>query len=259
MLACLPPAVRSQVDPALFHALLTCLVAQDAHLILRTRQEDVTLVRRLVVWVYFFTFLPDLLPIFRQILSSVFGYQTHKLGIRHKSRSSSQQAYFLRSLFLPPSLTTSSSQEEDSEPSRAHRVVPRRPRTSPVAFAHMKSLSTAHHVNSHRHTPFPQLPRAIVISGLENASLPSQRALAQVLAEKRISFDNFSDDAGPQDGRHDLDGDHGTKSLPAGFILVYICLVDPRERPNLHNALVGPAISNPSITLILRYSWINLP
>jgi len=260
MLARLPPAVRSQLDPALLHALLTCLVAQDAHLILRTHQEDVVLVRRIVVWVYSFAFLPDLLLIFCQILSSAFGYQTHKLDIRHKSRSWSQQAYFLRSLFLPPA--ASGVQDEDSESSRIHPVGSHRPRTNSVVFADMGTPSTALHIDSHtpptRNSPSLQLPRAIVVSGLENTSLSSQRALAQVLAEKRISLDDFHGDSRPQDGPHELDSDHST-CLPDDFILVYICLIDPRERPNLHHALVGPVNLIPSLAPIICYSSINLP
>lgn len=254
MLARLPPAVRSQLDPALLHALLTCLVAQDAHLVLRTHQEDVALVRRIVVWVCSFAFLPDLPLIFRQILSSVFGYQTHKLDIRHKSRSWSQQAYFLRSLFLLPAV--SGVQDEDSESSRIHPVGSHRPRTNSVVFADMDSPSTVPHVNSHtphtRNSPSLQLPRAIVISGLENTSLSSQRVLAQVLAEKRISLDDFHGDSRPpQDGPHELDSDDST-CLPDDFILVYICLIDPRERPNLHHALVGPVNLIPSLTYMLQ-------
>lgn len=259
MLSRLPPAVRSQLDPALFHALLTCLVAQDAHLVLRTHQEDIALVRRIVVWVYSFAFLPDPLLIFRQILSSVFGYQTHKLDIRHKSRTWSQQAYFLRSLFLLPA--TSGVQDEDSESSRIYSVGSHRPRTNSLVFADMDSPSTASHVDSHtphtRYSPSLQLPRAIVISGLENTSLSSQRALAQILAEKCISLDDFHGDSRPQDGPHELDSDHST-CLPDDFILVYICLIDPRERPNLHHALVGPVNLISSLTLIC-YSSIDLP
>ena len=201
---------------------------------------------------YVLSLSTNLLLIFRQILSSVFGYQTHKLDIRHKSRSWSQQAYFLRSLFLPPAAS-----DEDEASSRIHRVVSHRPRTKSAVFADVGSPSTAPHVDSRtprvRHSPSLQLPRAIVISGLENTSLSSQRALAQVLAEKRISLDDFHDESRPQDGPHELNSDRST-CLPDDFILVYICLIDPRERPNLHHALVGPVNPIPLLILIRCYS-----
>lgn len=68
-------------------------------------------------------------------------------------------------------------------------------------------------------------PRALVISGLENAALPSQRALTRVLAEKRVVLE-------------DEDGDE-VWNLPDGFIMVYVCSIDPHERPPIHKTLVG--------------------
>jgi hypothetical protein len=41
----------SPVDPVVLQALLTCIVAQDTHLIIRTSEDDVSAVVRLVVWV----------------------------------------------------------------------------------------------------------------------------------------------------------------------------------------------------------------
>jgi len=64
-----------------------------------------------------------------------------------------------------------------------------------------------------------------VISGLENASMPAQRALSQVLSEKTIILDDY-------------DGDW-VWNLPKGFIVVYVCVADPRERPAIHKSLVS--------------------
>ncbi|KAJ7187928.1 hypothetical protein C8R46DRAFT_878441 [Mycena filopes] len=71
-------------------------------------------------------------------------------------------------------------------------------------------------------------PRALVISGLEHATLQSQRAVTRVLAEKRVVLE-------------DEDGDEGYDevwNLPDGFIMVYVCPVDPRERPAIHKTLL---------------------
>jgi hypothetical protein len=69
----------------------------------------------------------------------------------------------------------------------------------------------------------------LVISGLENASVASQRGLSRALAEKRVVLE-------------DEDGDEAYDevwNLPEGFIMVYVCPIDPRERPAIHKTLVG--------------------
>jgi hypothetical protein len=68
-------------------------------------------------------------------------------------------------------------------------------------------------------------PGALVITGLENAGVPAQRALLQVLSDKRAVLD-------------DQDGDW-VWNLPEGFIVVYVCVADPRERPPIHKSLVS--------------------
>lgn len=108
--------------------------------------------------------------------------------------------------------------------------------TEPGLHHHYPSRNNTHPGNK----PLPRLPRALVISGLENASTSSQRALAQVLAEKQILFDTPPDGRGHQVGQTDPDADEyeGVWNLPEGFIAVYVCPIDPRERPNIHNSLV---------------------
>jgi hypothetical protein len=69
------------------------------------------------------------------------------------------------------------------------------------------------------------LPRALVISGLENAQGLSQRALLKVLSDKSVTLD-------------ESDG-NWICNLPRGFIVVYVCAADPRERPAIHKTLVG--------------------
>lgn len=46
-------ALISLIDPVILQALLTSLIARDSHLILRTQEEDIGIVARLVVWVNF--------------------------------------------------------------------------------------------------------------------------------------------------------------------------------------------------------------
>jgi len=72
------------------------------------------------------------------------------------------------------------------------------------------------------------LPNALVITGLENAGVPAQRALLKVLSEKRVIL-------------NDGDGDW-VWNLPEEFIMVYVCVADPRERPAIHKSLVSLCI-----------------
>ena len=69
------------------------------------------------------------------------------------------------------------------------------------------------------------LPSALVVTGLENAGVPAQRALLKVLSENRVILD-------------DDEGDW-VWNLPEGFIVVYVCVADPRERPAIHKSLVS--------------------
>ena len=69
------------------------------------------------------------------------------------------------------------------------------------------------------------LPSALVITGLEDAGVRSQRAFLKVLPEKRVILE---DDEG-----------EWVWNLPEGFIVVYVCVADPKERPAIHKSLVS--------------------
>ncbi|KAJ6625849.1 hypothetical protein B0H10DRAFT_1942345 [Mycena sp. CBHHK59/15] len=75
-------------------------------------------------------------------------------------------------------------------------------------------------------------PQALVISGLENATIPSQRALTKVLAEKRIVLDDEDEDGFLED-----EGYNEVWNLPDGFIMVYVCPINAHERPGIHKTL----------------------
>lgn len=78
------------------------------------------------------------------------------------------------------------------------------------------------------------IPNAVVLSGLEHTSLPSQRALTRVLLDKRLIFDSH------ERGRSAAAGDDldGVWNLPDNFFMVYVCPLDPKERPAIHKTLV---------------------
>ncbi|EED79246.1 predicted protein [Postia placenta Mad-698-R] len=80
--------------------------------------------------------------------------------------------------------------------------------------------------------PLPVLPKAVVVSGLEHASLPAQRALCLALAERRLIFEEEMASA------NSCLNEEGTWNLPDDFIMIYVCKADGHDRPALLGALL---------------------
>lgn len=92
------------------------------------------------------------------------------------------------------------------------------------------SISTHFRNVSRGSTEALKLPSAVVVSDLELASLPSQKAVLRTLAERKMAV---------SDGGIFGHDQHGlTLELPDGFIMVYVCRSDPRERPPIYKSLV---------------------
>ncbi|KAI6040206.1 hypothetical protein EDC04DRAFT_2677952 [Pisolithus marmoratus] len=80
-----------------------------------------------------------------------------------------------------------------------------------------------------------RVPAAIVVSGLEHASLQSQKAILRALAARKLVF---SSDRTSESGQ--------MFDFPENFILVYICRLDARERPPIYKSLLDRfAMSSP--------------
>ncbi|KAG9316809.1 hypothetical protein JVU11DRAFT_2874 [Chiua virens] len=75
-----------------------------------------------------------------------------------------------------------------------------------------------------------KLPSAVIVSGLELSNLPSQKAVLRTLAERKIVVSDGGTFGHDQDGL--------TLELPDGFLMVYVCRSDPRERPSIYKSLV---------------------
>ncbi|KAH9948942.1 hypothetical protein B0H21DRAFT_843290 [Amylocystis lapponica] len=90
------------------------------------------------------------------------------------------------------------------------------------------------------------LPKAIVVSGLEYAGVPVQRALLQVLAERRLVLENDEDDEDLVDRREE-----GTWNLPDDFLMVYVCKWDPYERPGVLVGLLDKFAMSADVALTL--------
>ncbi|KAF8149483.1 hypothetical protein B0H34DRAFT_188768 [Crassisporium funariophilum] len=114
-----------------------------------------------------------------------------------------------------------------------------------------------------------QLPVALVISGLENATDSTQRSLAKVLAERKVVLEGKKDGIHRMaeetkqfgDGTSSNDDEDGVWKLPAGFITVYVCPINSRERPAIHKTLLDKFAmsSNIFIPQEIRHDFRLLP
>ncbi|TCD68268.1 hypothetical protein EIP91_011234 [Steccherinum ochraceum] len=93
-----------------------------------------------------------------------------------------------------------------------------------LAAARPSSAGRGSHVSSNA-----VLPKALVMSGVEYANMPSQRALMQVLSERQLTLQGDQECQEPS-------GE--TWNLPEDFICVYVCSSDPHERPEILSGLV---------------------
>ena len=96
----------------------------------------------------------------------------------------------------------------------------------------------------------PSLPKAVVISGLEYAGTPAQRALLQALSDQSFVLE---------------DDPETVWRLPPDFIVVYVCANDAWERPKIHPSLVNRFTFPITWTAaeltrtIFIISWIGFP
>jgi hypothetical protein len=94
----------------------------------------------------------------------------------------------------------------------------------------------------------PKIPSAVVVSGLEYASLPAQRAVLRTLAEKKLVLDDNLPNIEP-----------GLRlDLPDDLIMVYVCRLDPRERPPINSSLVR-TLSRGVMSQLICCSLTGLP
>jgi hypothetical protein len=129
---------------------------------------------------------------------------------------------------------------EDSYASAYSSQLSGRPSTEPHVFEGADDAATlassrrptTKHVTSDVRAPAGP-PRALVVSGLENVGLPAQRALLLAISNRRVDLDEDSYTRERQPV-----GETGVWSLPDDFLLIYVCHVEPQERPNIHKGLV---------------------
>ena len=136
-----------------------------------------------------------------------------------------------------PSITTLGRSQSDSEdadttsPINVHsQPHPTVTQTGTSVPSLSSSINTHFRNVSHGSTEALKLPSAVVVSGLELASLPSQKAVLRTLVDRKIIVSDL--------GVYGHDYDGLTLELPDGFFMVYVCRSDPRERPPIYKSLV---------------------
>ncbi|KAA1471746.1 hypothetical protein DENSPDRAFT_837807 [Dentipellis sp. KUC8613] len=235
------------MDYVILRGLLLCLMAGNKHLLLRTTEEDISVVQNMVYLLF----------------TKVLGYTTYKHRLRRSSRLSPPS--YISSLFFPeknpgPSVntastfklrarrsrsvptsdTTSPSEIDVDSNTQSSRRRRRRAESSskttrpslqglefhsePVTAATVQSMQER--LPQARPRSDASLPQALVLSGLENATVPCQRALWQTLQSKIVALD------------YPHGNDTFSWSLPDDFIVVYVCPLDPHERPAIHKGLL---------------------
>ncbi|KAJ7647010.1 hypothetical protein FB45DRAFT_892081 [Roridomyces roridus] len=249
------------LDAVVFQSVLRCLIAGEKHLLLRAREEDVRLVVKLAFLTLSSVFglpthklkirprsassaesgAPFLRSLFLPWSASVDSQDEGPLPKRNANRTRNN-ATWARSSSRNPRRSMSNPNELQGGTTRSnpfgdsHQYVP----SSGSSATNLNPFRTAPKAPRGR-APLPHAfsdptplrskldalalqPCALVISGLENATMPSQRALSTVLAERRVVLD-------------DEDGDE-VWNLPDGFIMIYVCPMDAHERPAIHKTLL---------------------
>ncbi|KAG1752869.1 hypothetical protein EDB19DRAFT_1670259 [Suillus lakei] len=254
------------LEPIIIQVLLLCIVSGDRNLILRTREEDIGLVSRLatISLTSVFGYITHKLRCHvdaksqtpAKFLRSLFipppaaTATDGSLSSPHRHHRSSTTMHSRKSSF-PTRMSMSFSSDVARSIQRTSQLasddltagVDGGLLTETRSMSTRLSLQTEPSVPnfgssgnatfSPRHTPHVSLdvlkiPSAVVVSGLEHASLPAQRAVLRTLAEKKLVVADNHSDIEPE---LQLD-------LPDNFIMVYICCLDPHERPPIYNSLL---------------------
>ncbi|KAG2342847.1 hypothetical protein BDR05DRAFT_1025065 [Suillus weaverae] len=253
------------LEPIIIQVLLLCIVSGDKNLILRTREEDIGLVSRLttISLTSIFGYITHKLRCHAdaksqtpaKFLRSLFispplavtatdgslspSHRHHRSSTTVHSRKSS----FPMSISFPSDVARSIQHTSQLASDDLTASADGGPFTETRSMSTRLSLQTEPSVPNigssgnvaihHRHTSHVnsdvlKIPSAIVVSGLEHASLPAQRAVLRTLAEKKLVVADNHSDAEPELQLH----------LPDDFIMVYVCRLDPYEKPPIYNSLL---------------------
>lgn len=269
------------LEPVVFQSLLLCLAAGDKNLILRTHEEDISVVQKIAV----------------SILTAVFGYTTQKV----KCKSRQPPGDFLRSLFLPQPSASASSRKKRSSSRKSHSTITSGsflPRSSSNAselaasgsnvinpFADYNNYSNTPtttssspllspvRVRDEQHSEFSfnttpdtvrrrakgRPPLAQALADSDSGIVPTPSTFALSTLPRAVVISGLEHVGVPAqraflqmlaDKRLVIDEDGGEVwNLPTDFIVVYVCPWDERERPAIHNGLLDRFAMSANIAL----------
>jgi hypothetical protein len=143
---------------------------------------------------------------------------------RQRAHSKQRNPEYARSRSFPNNLRQTESVAPPPSILKPQPIYPGGPSRLPHSFT--EPIPSIRRKERRSHSK--ELPQALVISGLENASNAMQRALSDVLSEKRVVLEGQED---------------GVWNLPEGFITVYVCPWNARERPAIHKTLASVLLS----------------
>lgn len=134
-------------------------------------------------------------------------------------------------------MSFASSRRAPVSPTSTLRMRPQAPRmqSEPVTIRKYTDIQpipiSATDSRPNSHATSVHLPKALVVSGLEHVEIPAQRILLRVLQDRKIVLDSNTLDASVVS--------EGAWILPPDFFLVYVCPLDPHERPPILPTLVS--------------------
>ncbi|KAG1869776.1 hypothetical protein C8R48DRAFT_699681 [Suillus tomentosus] len=252
------------LEPIIIQVLLLCIVSGDRNIILRTREEDIGLVSRLatISLTSVFGYITHKLRCHAdaksqtpaKFLRSLFippppviaadgsvspQHRHHRSSVTvHSRKSSFPMSMSFSSDVTRPIQHTSQLASDDLTASADGGPFTDTRRMSTRLSLHTEpsvpNIGSSGNVAIHRrrtshvNSDMLKIPSAIVVSGLEHASLPAQRAVLRTLAEKKLVVSDIHSEI---ESELQLD-------LPDDFIMVYVCRLDPHERPPIYNSLL---------------------
>ncbi|KDQ55819.1 hypothetical protein JAAARDRAFT_37239 [Jaapia argillacea MUCL 33604] len=247
------------LEPTILQSLLLCLVAGNKHLVLRAKEDDIGAVQKLAAseLTTIFGYSTRRVKIRStqkptQLLHSLFLHPPHhprrstsgsfsnpnsRKSATDSTATTSPSTPYQRTSSLKDILgyadegfirvqSSSSPRDDLSDASAAAPIHASRRRTMPLSTQDSITSVTSGQDKRPQESSVLEIPRAVVVSGLEHAGLPAQRALLQALSERRLVVDEDDTEIGQ------------VRNLPEDLIVVYVCPWDPREKPAIYKALL---------------------
>ncbi|KLO18401.1 hypothetical protein SCHPADRAFT_866786 [Schizopora paradoxa] len=248
-----------ELDQTLFNPILLALLAKRKHIIIRSPEEDIPRILKNVV----------------HVLHSILYLSVLKLKLRTYDKETMSPEDFLRLLFLRTSQNIESGSRPGSRkasginesltgtlPFKRSSSYPNTAYSFDGLYAHPRFLSENHSLFRSQTDPLQpsllsqgdggkpnELPQALVLTGIEHASVRVQETLWRLMTENKFSLSQSNTNSNIQNDRSRTESvyeEHAEShkdptifNLDENFLLVYVCpILDGRERPQIHKSLI---------------------